>query len=214
MASERSLIGDVLTGGTEAFWPLPETRRTAAVVASEADALNRQTKWLHDDATELRRNAQLEELEEQQGLAAMQAGRVLLERLSEHGFSWTDIARIVGVSIPAVQKWRRGAGISGENRLRLARLVALLEVLERYLISEPCSWLEMPVLADVDASRIDLLEAGRWDLVLDLARGEVGGADPNAVLDEFDPNWRTERIESAFEVVRAEDGNLSIQARD
>jgi transcriptional regulator with XRE-family HTH domain len=213
MTSNRSLIGDVLTGGTHSFQPLPETRRTAASLASDADVLNRQTEWLHADASELRRSAQLLELEEQQTLDAVQSGRTLLTRLSDHGLSWTDIARIVGVSVPAVQKWRRGAGITGENRLRLARLAALLEILERYLIAEPCSWLEMPVITGVSVSGMDLLEADRYDLVLELARGEVAPGDRSSILDEFASDWRESRVDDAFEIVTANDGRLSIQAR-
>jgi transcriptional regulator with XRE-family HTH domain len=143
----------------------------------------------------------------------VQSGRTLLTRLSDHGLSWTDIARIVGVSVPAVQKWRRGAGITGENRLRLARLAALLEILERYLIAEPCSWLEMPVITGVSVSGMDLLEADRYDLVLELARGEVAPGDRSSILDEFASDWRESRVDDAFEIVTANDGRLSIQAR-
>jgi hypothetical protein len=31
----------------------------------------------------------------------------MLRELAELGFAWRDIARLVGVSVPAVQKWRR-----------------------------------------------------------------------------------------------------------
>lgn len=213
MPTDYPLFGDVLTGGTESFRPLPQTRRTAASVANEADVLNRQTKWLHDGASGLRRNAQLDELEESQTVMATHSGKALLIRLSDRGFSWTDISRLVGVTIPAVQKWRRGAGITGENRLKLARLAALLEILEKHLVAEPCSWLEMPLSTDVAVSSIDLLIADRYDLVLELARNEIGGEERESILDEFDPQWRQTKTDSKFEVVRAADGHLSIQPR-
>ena len=213
MPTDKSLIGDVLTGGTPSFQPLPKTRRTAASIASEADVLNRQTEWLHADASELRRSAQIHELEEQQTIEAAKSGRELLTHLSDHGLSWTDIARTVGVSIPAIQKWRRGAGITGENRLRLARVAALLVILERYLISEPCSWLEMPILREAAVTSMDLLEADRYDLVLELARGEVATGERASILDEFAPDWRDSKVDTAFEVVMSSDGRLSIQTK-
>lgn len=214
MPSDYSLFGDVLTGGTESFAPLPQTRRTAASFATAADLINRQTKWLHEDASGVRRDAQMDALEEHQAHMAAQSGKDLLDRLSDRGFSWTDIARLVGVSIPAVQKWRRGAGITGENRLKLARLAALLEILEKHMIAEPCSWLEMPLSTDVSVSSIDLLVADRYDLVLELARNEIGGEERESILDEFDSDWRRTRRDSNFETVRAADGRLSIQPRD
>jgi hypothetical protein len=35
-------------------------------------------------------------------------GKALLNELAELGFAWRDIARMVGVSVPAIQKWGRG----------------------------------------------------------------------------------------------------------
>lgn len=39
----------------------------------------------------------------------------MLSDLAELGFAWRDIARLVKVSVPAVQKWRKGGeGLRGE----------------------------------------------------------------------------------------------------
>lgn len=215
MATENSVIRDVLTGGTDAFQPLPQTRRSAASIADEAEVLNRRTEWLHSDTSQWRRAAQLADLEDRQTRAAtQQSGPDLLARLSEHGFAWTDIARLVGVTIPALQKWRRGAGITGANRLRLGRLVALMEMLEQLFVTEPASWLEMPIKQGVEVTGLDLLAADRYDLVLELARN---AGEPNAqtsVLDEFDAEWRNHRVDSAFEVFTAADGSVAIRPRD
>ncbi|MGO1177876.1 MAG: hypothetical protein ACTIME_15300 [Cellulosimicrobium funkei] len=128
--------------------------------------------------------------------------------------AWRDVARLVGVSVPAVQKWRRGAGMTGENRLRLAGVVALLRCLERKMINAPVSWLEMPVLSDVSVTAMDMLAVDRVDLVLELATDDpILGHDRTRVLDEFEPRWRETRVDDKFEVFEASDGLLSIRPR-
>lgn len=39
----------------------------------------------------------------------------MLSDLADLGFARRDIARLVKVSVPAVQKWRRGEGVRGES---------------------------------------------------------------------------------------------------
>ena len=57
----------------------------------------------------------------QDGLAA------LVEELGDLGFSWRDVARIAGVSLPALHRWRQGVSTSGGNVKRAAMLVVLCE---------------------------------------------------------------------------------------
>lgn len=59
--------------------------------------------------------------------------------------------------MPAITKWRKGAGVTGENRLKIARLLALIDMLSDRFIGEPASWLEMPIQAGVGITRMDLL---------------------------------------------------------
>ncbi len=61
------------------------------------------------------------QLESRTDEAAKGAPADLLSELADLGFSWTSVARIVGVSIPAVRKWRQGDAVSGHNRRRLAQ---------------------------------------------------------------------------------------------
>ena len=56
----------------------------------------------------------------------------MLTELADLGFAWRDIARMVGVSVPAVQKWRKGEKASGDSRIRVASLLAAYN-----LITEP-----------------------------------------------------------------------------
>jgi len=72
----------------------------------------------------------------------------LLDELAAMGFAWRDVARLVGVSVPAVQKWRRGEGATGENRARLASLLAACDLIAAHylvedLATEDCvAWLQ------------------------------------------------------------------------
>ncbi len=132
----------------------------------------------------------------------------LLSMLGERGFAWRDVARMVGVSVPAIQKWRKGERCTGANRRQVAALVAMCEQLEQdYLVQAVGSWFEMPIRADVYLTPMDLYVADRPELVFDLAGGFM---DPETVLAEFDPDWREKYI-ADYEGYRADDGMLAIR---
>ena len=57
------------------------------------------------------------------------------------------------------------------------------------MIADPASWLEVPVIGDVPICGLDLLAARRDDLVFRLALQH--GVDPESVLHEFEPDWRS-----------------------
>lgn len=128
----------------------------------------------------------------------------LLDRLAALGFSWRDIARAAGVSVPEVRRWRRGGSATSAGRQRVARFVALCEVAaERCHIVDVAAWLETPLHPEAPLIRLDMAEAERRDLVLALARDRPDG--PEQVLDGFDPDWRT-RCCSGIDVFTAADG--------
>lgn len=136
--------------------------------------------------------------------------RVLLDLLADQGFAWRDIARMTGVSVPAIQKWRKGEKAAGENRQRLASLVAAQDLIaSQSQIQEIESWFETPVIAGVPVTPIDLWAAGETFLVLEYASGHL---NPEEALTRFDPAWRS-TYESKFETFRGEDGQLSIRAK-
>jgi hypothetical protein len=135
----------------------------------------------------------------------------MLGKLAELGFAWRDVARLVGVSVPAIQKWRRGEKTSGDSRLKVANLLAACDIIaEHYMIEEVASWFEMPLVANAPVTPLDLYAANRGDLVFDFASGHT---DPEVLLTEFDPEWR-ERYRSEFEVFDAVDGHRSIRTKD
>lgn len=128
----------------------------------------------------------------------------LLQDLTEKwGLPWSLLARIVGVSVPAVRKWRRGGDISEGNKVELAKLAALCETLNSTGITSPADWIRLRVRRDVDTRWADVVQSGRVDLVLAYAEGRVTAED---VLDEHQPRWRlaTERTELA----PGEDGSV------
>lgn len=135
----------------------------------------------------------------------------LLDVLSgERGLGWSDIARLVGVSVQAVRKWRRGEPASGENRLAIARVVALLDMLSNEIpVQDPAGWLDIPVVEGYALRHLDLYRLGRPDLLLDLAQLRVS---PEASMAELAPDWR-ERFVLDHEVYDAEDGQRSVRPR-
>lgn len=134
-----------------------------------------------------------------------------LNALSDLGFGWADLARIFGVSVPALRKWRHGEAASPSNDFRVAEMVALCEMLAEDVptVGDVASWLEMPLTSESPVTGIDLLVEGRIDLVLRYARSNDG----DVILDQFDPGWR-ERPESPIEVVVGPDGLPALTFRD
>lgn len=211
--SGSNLRDDTTSGdGDYRLGELPETTASASVL-DRADVNYRRSTELHGQVRDTRRKAHLAQLESRTVERARCAPMQALEQLADYGFAWRDIGRIVGVSVPAIAKWRKGAGVTGENRLKIARLLALIDMLADRFIDEPASWLEMPIKAGVGITRMDLLERGRYDLVLALASTHTGDGTVEYVLDQTDQNWRETCVDNAFESYVAEDGVISIRPK-
>lgn len=116
--SSSNLRDDATSGnGDYRLDKLPETTPSTSVF-DRADVTYRQFTELHGQARDTRREAHVVELESKTGERARCAPMHALEQLADYGFAWRDIARVVGVSVPAITKWRKGAGVTGENRLK------------------------------------------------------------------------------------------------
>ena len=128
----------------------------------------------------------------------------LLEELFvQRGLSWSDIARLVGVSVQAVRKWRQLHPITGENRLAVARIAVVLDLLEAVPVQDPVGWLEIPVLPGYSLRHIDLYRDERVDLLFDLAHLRI---TPQQALFEVRPDWQ-EALRLDNEVFDADDGH-------
>lgn|GEM_PF-6420589 len=133
----------------------------------------------------------------------------LLQDISAMGMGWSDISRLIGVSVQAVRKWRNHEPIAAENRSKIAELLAFLQLLEKVPVSDPVGWLETPVKDGYVLRYIDLYEQGRADLLLKLANRLI---DTENAMKELSPDW-SERYLAKHEVFQAGDGQLSIRQR-
>jgi hypothetical protein len=191
---------------------VPTATATDQVIdlTESAGSLRSQAKILHQDSSDLHLDVLFREWQQRTNQQAKKAPAVTLEQLADLGFAWRDVARMLGVSVPAVQKWRRSGGVTGSNRRAIASLLALCEMIsDRYMVQEIASWFEMPVAADVQLTPLDLYAEGRMEILFDHASGH---SDPQQLLDAYDPAWR-DHFRSDFEVVKAADGEMAIRPK-
>ncbi len=197
------------TGSTGVEQPRP-SMMTMASVTRILGKLRDRTSVLDTDVGSDHHAAQLQTLELVARERARDDVQTLLDDLSvQRGLGWSDIARLVGVSVQAIRKWRRGEPITGTNRLSVARLAALLDLLEGVPVQDPAGWLEIPLVSGYSLRLLDLYRSGRADLVFDVAHLRISSEE---AMTELAPDWRQQfRLE--HEVFEAEDGQLSIRRR-
>lgn len=172
--------------------------------------LNNRARVVHEDTDDLHLDALILEWQAKTNDLVRQDVPSLLGHLARLGFAWRDIARLIGVSVPAVQKWRRGGTATGTSRSAAAAILAACDLItEHYLVQDVASWFETPIIFGYPVTALDLYAAKRVPLVFRLATGK---ADPEAVLSAFDPEWR-EHYRSDFEVFSTDDG-LAIRAKE
>lgn len=198
---------------------LAPTTRTAQTV--EPATLVADTAELRDGlkdttmrATKLHHSA--EELHLAQTTRQLEASAPvdLLDALADELlFPWSLLARVVGVSPTAVRKWRRGDTVSPGHHHRLAEFLAFCRTLQHRdpRIDDVPRWLEMPVDARSDVSRLDLFLAGTRTGLLDLASARRTGEH---LLDVEAEGWRERAATtSRFDVLVHEDGTTSLVPR-
>lgn len=186
---------------------------TFASLAARAGRLRDEVQLTHGEVEGLHREAQLAALDERTMILALNEPMELLDKLAnDWGLSWSTVARLVRVSDTAIRKWRRGEPITAENRRRLARISALLEMLhDRFPVREPASWMEMRVAEDATVTATDLYSHGRADLIFELAGARMS---PHEVLERFDQRWRTKyAVDDRFTVVEGPDNQPVIVQR-
>jgi transcriptional regulator with XRE-family HTH domain len=177
----------------------------ADYLRSNFDSLGGEVHEIHGEAREL----DLTERTFEKGKSSV---ATLLEELTAvRGMGWSDIAELAGVSISAIRKWRKGGDASPDSRTRLARIAALLDVLEeKGLVQDPATWMDMdlPLGPGYFIRPLDLYLDGHVTALIDLAEQR---RTMTQVLDEVRPDWRSSR--SDFKVFTDTDGDRSIRLR-
>lgn len=136
---------------------------------------------------------------------------VLKHMTDELGVGQLGAGRAIGVTPTAIRKWRRGEPIRPEHRDRLAQFAALLGELQDAGIYDPAGWISIPVSAESFVTPIHMFTKGRGDLAVLLG---AGAAEPQEVLDLFDPHWRTRyAVDPDYDVVTLLDGSRSAVPR-
>jgi hypothetical protein len=135
---------------------------------------------------------------------------VLEELAATWGVAWADVARMVGVSVPALRKWRTSGGAAADNMRRLAELTAFFRILKEVGVEEPASWISIPCVSGYTVTPRHLYKPGSAAALIDLATASIS---PEEVLNELHPSWKTD-FATDFEVVVAEDGAPAIVAKN
>jgi transcriptional regulator with XRE-family HTH domain len=178
----------------------------ADYLRTAVEALGGEVQALHGEAREL-------DLADRAFQKTKKSVPSLLDELAgERGMGWSDIAEVVGVSISAIRKWRKGGDASPESRSRLARIAVLLDVLqEKGLVEDPAAWMEvdLPLESGYFIRPLDLYLEGHVQALIDLAEQRRTVAQ---VLDEVRPDWRAARAD--YDVFIDTDGERSIRRRD
>jgi hypothetical protein len=124
---------------------------------------------------------------------------VLLDEIAtKFGLAWVDLARMTGVSVPAIRKWRLSGGATPDNHERVAQVWAFLSALDD-LVPEP----------GFTVTARHLWEPSTSAILLDLAAETVS---TTVVLDELHHNWR-EQYATKDELVFLADGSVAIARR-
>ncbi len=190
---------------------LPSTRPTTVLFIEDANEVVNKISSMDSSVRKLRSKLYEHEWDRFVQRRVAVSPLDILNELADLGFAWRDVARLVGVSVPAVQKWRKGENLSGDNRRRLAGVIAAYDVIAgRYSIDHVPSWFETPVHDAAPVTPIDLWSAGRRDLVFEAA---CQGLSSDAIMDQYMPDWR-DRFTSNFETFVGSDNELSIRMRE
>lgn len=204
------------TGDENLTWEVAfdDTQTAYQDLAETFGWLREGVRHLDRDAAEAHRRAlDMALAERMSDKSKSPAGVLLVELSARWGFSWSSVADLLGVSIPALRKWRRGGGLAGENRVNLARLCAFSEILaENCAIPEPAVWLDTPLLPDRYVSPRKLYVLGTYAQVGLL---EFAGLhhSPYELLDRVEPDWRRRYPVREYIVSRVEDGGPAVSRR-
>ena len=138
--------------------------------------------------------------------------QLLRELQIEKGMMWVDVARLVGVSVPALRKWRLATGEpTPENHKKLSTLTSFLDTLAAIPVSDSVAWMVLPMLTGYTVTPSDLYSGSPSSLLplLDYAARNINAEE---VLSEIDPGWKSKYL-TDFELFLASDGYMSLRPR-
>lgn len=136
-------------------------------------------------------------------------GKDVLDDLAKvYGFTWVDVARMIGVNVPTIRKWRMVGGITPEHHAKLSCLAAFARLLQQQGVAAAV-WLSAPMLPGYWVAPKHLYTAERAAALIDVA---CHSQDPAQFLDSVDPNWRTTFDAHGYDVVRFNDGTYGVAA--
>jgi len=152
-----------------------------------------------------------QELERLARMKALTPGKELVTELAAvHGFSWTDIGKLLDVSVPAIRKWRLDGQVSPVNVSRLARLAAFAELLQRNGI-RAAAWMSTPLLDGYSVAPKHLYREGQAGALADVALDPHG--DVRETLDTLQSGWRDKYDNHGYQVVRFAHGDYGTTKR-
>lgn len=182
----------------------------AKEIADRAGHVRNATTVMNDDAAAIQLEAFRIQLDARTLQLAKQDSSSLLNELSDMGFAWRDIARMLGVSVPALRRWRQGDRPSADNLRQIAQLLAFAQIIrDDHLVFEPAQWMEVPLVHDAPVTPMDLYRQGLLEIIYDLAADKIA---PDSVLDRAIPDWR-QRYRSDWEVATDESGERFIRVK-
>jgi hypothetical protein len=141
---------------------------------------------LNEDVADVHQQSFQTQLDAKTARLATQEPVQLLDQLGNFGFAWRDIARMPGITVPALRRWRGGELPTGENRRNLAQLLAFVQIIAGEVF-EPASWMDVPISGGAPTTSIDPYAEGQLSVLFDFATGPTG---PEAALDVAQPGWR------------------------
>ena len=191
------------------------TAQYASAIAELTDTyggLTSKVRLLSQDVEGGRRTVRSLDLDERTSAKSRLGAESLLEELStDRGLGWSEIARLCGVSVSAVRKWRAGESISSEHRRSLARIASFLDLLEEVgPVNEPAGWLNMRLSDQTTMTAADLYIAGHPQDLLEHAQGIL---EVEQLLDRCAPDWRT-ASRSEWKIVELSDGERVLTRRE
>lgn len=142
---------------------------------------------------------------------AKRSSKDLLDVLAtDYGFAWVDIAQMLGVSVPALRKWRTNGNATPTNHRRLSELAAFVHSLVTVgAIESPANWLLLPPLKEFTLTPKEIYTSESAPFILDYACGNISA---ETMFDEVEKGWR-QTHRSSYETRQFDDGSSGIVRR-